>query len=65
MLLRLNKLDLMRPEDSAEIISRIECACHCDWRYSEYLGYRDPAPHFHVVIKGLNADTSEHIACIE
>jgi hypothetical protein len=57
--------DLIHPEDSARMTLRIEPAWDCGWEYSEHFGYREPAPHFHVIARGHDPDTLERIACIE
>ena len=56
--------DTLNPEESEEMKSRIQPAPDCHWEYSEDFGFRQPSPHFHLIIKGFNPDTSERIACI-
>ena len=62
--LQINRDDLLDPEESEEMKIRLEPAPDGDWRFSEDFGYREPSPHFHVITKGFNPDTSERIACI-
>jgi len=64
-IIRLTREDLLHPEECGSMTVRIEPALQCDWRHSEHLGFRNPSPHFHIVARGIEPNTSERVACLD